>query len=806
MNQPFDEDRMNSAYDADGAAIRARDEQGNLLGESIVASIAATEAGLEAAIAGEDRPVVDHRAFDVSIMASIAETEAGLEAAIAAEDRVVRAGRADVGDALDDTRSGPVDHLAAARAAIEEGDRIRRDIDFHQTTSGGDLDYVAAQRDAAERALRPDPVGAGPRTEAAALALASGWHGELEIADERLDDLVTLYRSRGVVIDIEDDMSVTAADPVTPALGHGQRVAQLHAVVAVNQARHRREELLDAEDAAAGHSLAAADALAADVEAALDRDERALRVDVGSNRDAMALQLAKALTWREASEVAAIKAEELTAELAWWGVRVDVDELSVSIDPELDGHTAQVEAEARAVRVREMAMVEAVAGAALPDGVKTAVGEVMATWSDQYFDSDQAQVYIDREPYRYEDLRAELGKVRMSETDRAAVDFTLAYLREQVEGVDLLDTPVMVDPGVEARTRVPELLDHFAYARTTGSEAAAKAAAAILAEEISVMTGEDQDAAREVGRAIVAGHPFDVNIWPGYVDRDHIRGELALYAMDAAEQRGEADYLAEADFVYDRPLELVGVGDDFGERVERMATRREQLLTIAETGKGLHDLERRQILATLTDIDTGRIADETQLPEVMWVDERSKAEVDAKRGYEPGAELAKATREQVTNLIEASSAVDSEAVQAVKGAVSSIADSIHVVAGGAVTGVENERKGYVEKRDRLGQALVDAGIDRDTKLKVRRVIDDNARQAGQFGITAAERRTRWEARTYAAVTQRDDQNAQRRAVANARAPRGNSGKCANRADRAAQPSSPAPARHSMRRTGSEVER
>ncbi|MEV0712767.1 RRQRL motif-containing zinc-binding protein [Nocardia aurea] len=594
---------------------------------------------------------------------------------------------------------------------------------------------------------------------------------------------------------IQADLAAAATE--TAPVGHGQRLAYLHALVAVNQARDRRENYFVDMQAAEEHGQAAADTLAERIEVALERDEAALTQLPDNNRDAHAAALAKALTWKEASPAAADRVTEITTALRQqWGVLVDIDELSVGIDPEFDAHTAQVEAQARAVRVRELAAVDVVAGLALPEDVKAAVGEVMTAWSDQYFEPEDPQIYVDKEPYRYGELLTELGKVKMPDTDRAALEFTVDYLRNAVD-VDLLDTPVQVDPGEEARGRAAKMLDYFARGQVQPGR---------MAEEISVMTAPDQDAMREVGRAITAGQPVETDIWPGYIDREHVSEELMFYAMDAGDLLRVSDYIVQeaASFAQEDP-ERLGVTDDTFLKIDRMATRREQLRAAAATGKGLTAAERHQITAVMADIDCGRIGHETQLPELMWVDERTKAEVDLLRSNRPAAQLSTATTKQVRELIADSGAVEhySHQEQIIDHAVSRISDSVYSVAAGAPLGVEYERKEFTEKRRSLGEALDKAGVDRDTKLKIRNVIDGRAREAGQLGRGAAQRRTQWRTRTDAAISHRDDQAAQRRAVANSRAPRTNS---RHRADRSAQPSSPAPARHSMRRTGPEVER
>ncbi|MCZ9324827.1 hypothetical protein OHX14_00025 [Nocardia farcinica] len=104
--------------------------------------------------------------------------------------------------------------------------------------------------------------------------------------------------------------------------------------------------------------------------------------------------------------------------------------------------------------------------------------------------------------------------------------FTVDYLWRVVRQVDLLDTPVMVDPGQEVRGRVPQLLQAFAEQRIAPAE---------IGAEISVMTVEDQQSVREAGRAIRAGDEVDVRLWPGYADRDQLREQLENYARDAIE-------------------------------------------------------------------------------------------------------------------------------------------------------------------------------------------------------------------------------------------------------------------------------
>ncbi|WP_280505572.1 hypothetical protein [Nocardia farcinica] len=97
--------------------------------------------------------------------------------------------------------------------------------------------------------------------------------------------------------------------------------------------------------------------------------------------------------------------------------------------------------------------------------------------------------------------------------------------------------------------------------------------------------------------------------------------------MDVEEQRDQADYIAEEDISEESP-ERLGIDDELGQRLERMATRREQLHAIATAPapNGLTAIERVQLTAVLTDLDAGRIRDDKGLPELLWVAERNKAD------------------------------------------------------------------------------------------------------------------------------------------------------------------------------------
>ncbi|NEW37015.1 hypothetical protein GV791_31355, partial [Nocardia cyriacigeorgica] len=103
-----------------------------------------------------------------------------------------------------------------------------------------------------------------------------------------------------------------------------------------------------------------------------------------------------------------------------------------------------------------------------------------------------------------------------------------------------------IDPGEEVRGRVTTMLGSYAEGKLAPHE---------IAEQISVMTVEDQEKVRGVGREIAAelakdgGDPTRINpaVWPGYLDRDELTEAFGAYAADAQELRDEADYAATTD-------------------------------------------------------------------------------------------------------------------------------------------------------------------------------------------------------------------------------------------------------------------
>lgn len=560
--------------------------------------------------------------------------------------------------------------------------------------------------------------------------------------------------------------------------GHGQRVAYLLATVAVNQARERSAKV----DAAIGRIDRGEDAdwdLEPKIREAMSQAETRLQSIPWQNRTAMVASLADALVWSFDSELAAQRLDELTSSYALsWGVDIDPMEFTVSIDPQFEAEHFQRYAEAASVWDRESAAIDIVAALPMTPAAKDAVTQAMLAWRGpgvDLLDPDEHRVSQLR---RREQLDVDLAAARLTAEDRARVEFVVDYLRGDTSRVDLLTSPVVVDPGEEARGRVAGLLEQFAHNPKAARE---------VGKQISVMTADDQERVREVGRAIAAGQPADFAVWPGYVNREEFREALVEYADDSAELRSMADHLAEGRLTAEEHARLGAVvgalTDDTNLQITRIAAQREQLLDQARHGKGLTSMERAQIVCTIEDIDAGVIRGHRELPELLFADERTKASVDFLRTAKPASELSNTTRRQITELVDAAStaAPHSREDQRLRFEVSSISDAVFSVAAGSPgTRVELDRQQYTIKRTELGKALARAGVDPEVRQQVRALVDDRARQAGELGRPAAARRQQWRDKSASTVAARDDAIAQRQAAAAGRGPNPGSRACTTR--------------------------
>ncbi|MFE3060384.1 DNA translocase FtsK [Nocardia sp. NPDC059239] len=586
-------------------------------------------------------------------------------------------------------------------------------------------------------------------------------------AEHALDEHLREYRgelSRDSYWDAHYADLDRADNPGIAPHGHNQRIAFLLATVAANQARVDDVALAQAVDNARTEGEDALEALRARYSEDQAAAEARLQSIPWHNLPATVAVFSDAMLWSGNSDIAQEALNELTGRYAaQWGVVVDPETFSVRIDPDFDAQAAQDRADADRLWQRESAVVDIVSAMPLRAAVKGQVAEAITAWRDQ-IDPDDPLAHLTSESDRRFGLATALGRAQLSEADRARVEFVVDYLRGKTREANLLASPVFVDPGEEARGRIPRVLDVF---RDNPN------AARFVTEEIAVMTAADQDKVREVGTKIAHREPTDLDIWPGYVDRYEIREKVTDYVADTFELRAEADLLAEGTMTAEErdrfgvvfTLPSGHVTDELHERITRLADGADELRATISSGKGLAAIERGQLSETLHDIDAGRIRDRENLPELLFADERSKADAEAGRISEAASVLSSAAREAIAEVIEGADVPVDHRNDRLRYAVTSISDSIYTVACGSRSGdLPADRKTYMDRRDRLAQALAEEKVHPEIQKDVRALVDGRARQAGEIGRAAAERTDQWTAKIERVVATRDDQIAQRRAA------------------------------------------
>lgn len=531
--------------------------------------------------------------------------------------------------------------------------------------------------------------------------------------------------------------------------GSGQQLAYLFAAEALAAADRRRaviaerDEAITAADAehAAGLSAERAAELAA-VEQELGDDSRLWWRDQFATVNA----LTTALTWHEESEVAAATLTKVRDSFeSSWGVVIDVQDRSVSIDPGFDPAPNQALAEAATLWARESAAMDFVSTLPLNATAKAAVAAAVSTWRGESLPGEDPGAHLTDAGTRRAHLAADLAAVKMSPAQRSEVEFVVDYLRGDVTGVDLLATPVYVDPGEEVRGRAAKLLEGFATGKVDGID---------IAEQISVMTQADQETLRGLGRALHAGTATEetLQVWPEYADREILATQLAAYVEDHAAFREAA-----VDAVTSR-----NVGADMAMAVSYAASRRDWLDN-AINSEGLAALEKAQIRLTIDDIEAGRITRTQDLPELLWVDERSKLQVDKQRTNTAARELADGKKEMITALL-AGADLTGGKDNHLPHTTNAVAETFYTVAAGAPNGVDEQVKRFKAQTQQLGHELRTAQAGADVRTGVQQVVDSGIQSAWQLGRAAAKRGAGWNTRMGGVIATRDHKLARQAAV------------------------------------------
>ncbi|MCX4099220.1 hypothetical protein [Nocardia sp. alder85J] len=548
---------------------------------------------------------------------------------------------------------------------------------------------------------------------------------------------------------MSDTPSSTAADRSS----HGQRLAALYTRVAIHQAAQQRRDLDRLNDALLSRDLYESDT---------DPERQVLDREIGEVRDlaydrlvADALsagpetdiaRLATALVWSagddpELGEAARGFVAERVENLAQnWGISLDrgtdFTTWTVGIDPEFDAAAVQQLRQARLVQARGMYAVDVLTGMGGLSEAELAAVDAYALADEVLYPTSDTGAVVTGVAQRRAALSQRLEQERVPESRRRDIEFVVDYTAGDVSAHDLRQSPALVDPGIEARGRIQDLLRSFA--------AHHGANAAEIAAEISVMSPSDQERVRSAGRAIRDERPGDhTRMWPDHANRGRIQLTLEEF-VDAT--RDVARY---ADAGADTEIDEVLL-----DRIADAEYHRSGLQDMM-TGEGLHPAEVAMLDLTIEDIDQGRVTDPTRLPELMFLDERTKRRVDLERHDQAAEQIATTGERQVIDLL---NPILDQPVQHQADLDRPLYDlAVDIQSIGLGTGTRSDHTQTKQHYDRtmgeFGVALRDAGVPVPTRMQVRRVLDATAETAYDHGASRAQREQVWDARLHAPAHQ-----------------------------------------------------
>ncbi|MEV6562934.1 toprim domain-containing protein [Nocardia sp. NPDC051756] len=461
-----------------------------------------------------------------------------------------------------------------------------------------------------------------------------------------------------------------------------------------------------------------------------------------ATRSQIAAAVRDSATWAADSQVAKNALDELTGHVhTRWGLRLDQTsgEVHAEVPPQLADALAAAETERAAswrLRTATNRMVEAVAGhPALDESTRQGLFAEIEAWRANPTGKQLST------------LTQKLTDNKVDERTRTRIRFIAGYLGPDVTlPLDQLGTVAavaptaelrrmpepLVDPGEEVKPRVDQLLVKYQDRLRHGVDTTTIREQ--LAAAVAVMTPEDQQQARDRGRAI-RDNPAAVTkpLWPEHVDRDELAGAVRTYAALAPQAERQAVAADDLDAVTAAQLR------------EHAAKHRRTIDHALKNGKGLHDLERDQIKAVLDDVDAGVQV----VPELLFADDRSAAALDADRADGIAATTSQIHRRQLTELL--TGTVPPEVVRRNEDEITRVFHAQTQLAGGRWNLGEYEQRG-VEAR--LDTALTGAGVPEPVRNRVRHHLDYAAGECAIAGKQALRIADRWTERTDAVAASR----------------------------------------------------
>lgn len=560
------------------------------------------------------------------------------------------------------------------------------------------------------------------------------------------------------------DQPVDTTPDIDMASVHWQRFAQLLMQQMILLAQKTAAARMAAAERAAADSAAeaAADAARVAVERKAIETRLTRMADRGwdaASRTEIAEAVRDAAAWAPDSTVATDALAQLRGHVhTRWGLALDpaTGQVRAEVPAELADALTAAEAErASAARARLAGdrMVEAIAD------------------TEGLSESDRQALYAEVTAWQRDPSAAQLAKVTKALETRKAGDevrtrvrFIAAYLGpdatvplDQLDRLPALSPSTelrkmaepLVDLGEEAKPRVDHLLqryqDQVRHGLSTDSVREQ------LAETVSVMTAEDQQAARDRGVAI-RKEPTQAfkPLWPDHVDRDALAADVRTYAALAPQVERQAAGGADLD-----QATAAGLREQAGKA-------RARIQAAIKTGKGLHDLERDQLVATLRDIDSGvqvqtpgvrrDVEREVRppVPEMLFVDDRSAAAVDTDRATDVAHTTSLIHRRQLDQIL-SSGAVPDGATRTAHDDITRVFDGQTHLAAGRWSLPDYEQRGLDAK---LAARLTAAGVPEPIRNRVAKHLDNAAGEAAIAGKQAARIADRWADRRRAVVTAR----------------------------------------------------
>ncbi|MBF6138278.1 toprim domain-containing protein [Nocardia otitidiscaviarum] len=454
-----------------------------------------------------------------------------------------------------------------------------------------------------------------------------------------------------------------------------------------------------------------------------------------ADRDQIARAVADAAGWIEDSEIAQKALAELRTHVQdRYGVRLDAATGQVvteqEVSPELSATLAGLDADRAAgarLRTAQDRMVTLVAGEDLDQSVKE-------------------ELYADIEQWRtnptttsLQALTKKLADKGVGEPVRTRVRFVATYLG--VPGLEVTpgEAPVLpmavspttelrkmggplVDPGEEAKPRVDRLMEAYQDRLRVGMSTVSVRER--LATELAVLTPEDRELARARGNAIRSNPAGEfARLWPDHVDRDELAATVRTYATMAPQAEAAA-------------VRAGSLDDVTATKMRTYAAQHKAAITKAiKDAPNLHPLEKDQLRAVLRDVEAGG----HRTPEMLFVDDRSAAALDADRATRIAHDTAHAHRRQVEQLLD-TNAVPRGTARRTREDLTRVMDGQAALASGRASLGDYEQTGV---RDRFLTALGAAGVGEPMRNRVAAHLDLAASEAASVGKQSHRIADRW---------------------------------------------------------------